>query len=393
MTTAPLAGVRAVDASSFLSGPFAAMMLADLGADVIKVEPPGGDPYRRVGRPATAIGPLFASVNRGKQSHVLDLKTESGRTGLRTLLESADIFLTNWRPDVAARLGLVDSDLARANPRLVRVYLTGYGTSGPLAEAPTYDSTIQARSGLTLAQSRDDRPVFTPGYPVDKLSSAFAVQAVLAALLQRERTGQGQRVELAMLDASAYFNFPDLFASRVLVEHEPAQARNIQAALVRAIRAKDGWLVVTPVTSAEMRRAAEAVGLPGLADAALRAPDIATLMGILYDGLEQATSLQTLADCLEAFARHDVAAAPCLDIDDHLADAQVQHNRLYRVDRFDGVGLVRRVRYPATFQEAPESFGAGPPPMLGDHQHAGWSEACWQQHRGATSSEPTAEGS
>jgi CoA:oxalate CoA-transferase len=383
VTTAPLAGVRVVDASNFLSGPFAAMMLADVGADVIKVEPPGGDPYRRVGRPATAIGPLFANVNRGKQSVVLDLKSEGGRAELRTLLDAADVFLTNWRPDVAARLGIADEELARSNPRLVRVYLTGHGTSGPLADVPTYDSIIQARSGLTLAQSRDGRPVFTPGYPVDKVSAAFTAQAVLAALLQREHTGEGQRVELSMLDASAYFNFPDLFANRVFVEHQPDEARNLQAGIVRAIRAKDGWLVVTPVTSSEMRRAFEAVGVADLADAALRAPDIVTMMDTVYDSLEKVTSQQTLADCLKAFAEHDVAAAPCLDIDDHLADAQVRHNRLYRTDPVDAVGLMRRVRYPAIFQKAPRSFGAGPAPPLG---HDG--DARWPERRGPTSDEP-----
>jgi crotonobetainyl-CoA:carnitine CoA-transferase CaiB-like acyl-CoA transferase len=383
MTAAPLAGLRVIDASNFISGPFAAMMLADLGADVIKVEPPGGDPYRNVGRPTTAIGPLFANVNRGKQSAVLDLKTAGGRARLRTLLDDADVFLTNWRPDVAARLGIADDELAQSNPRLVRIYVTGHGTTGPLAGAPAYDSTIQARSGLTLAQSRDGRPVFTPGYPVDKVSATFTAQAALAALLRRERTGAGQRVDLAMLDASAYFNFPDLFANRVLVEHQPDEARNLQAGLPRAIRATDGWLVVTPVTSSEVRRAYAAVGLADRADAALRAPDVVTMMDAVFSDLEQATSQQTVADCLDAFASHDVAAAPCLGIDDHLADAQVRHNRLYRIDPFGQVGRTRRVRYPATFQQAPDSFGAGAAPLLADG-----TDIRWPERQGGVSDEP-----
>jgi formyl-CoA transferase len=362
-----LAGVSVVEAANYLSAPFAAMMLADLGADVLKVEPPTGDPYRRVGRPRTAIGPLFASVNRGKRSLVLDLKVEEDRERLRDALVHADVFITNWRPDVAARLGVCDADLAEANARLIRLYVTGHGTSGPLAGVPTYDSIIQARSGLTMAQSLDGRPVFTPGYPIDKMSGMFAAQAVLAALIHRANTGEGQRVDLAMLDVSAYVNFPDLFANRVFVEHQPADGRNLQAALVRAIRARDGWLVVTPVTSAEVRRACSAVGRPELATEALGWRDAAAMLNALLDGLELETSTRTVAECIAAFEAHDVAAAPCLDIDSHLVDEQVRHNDVYRIEEFPDLGPTRLVRYPASFEKAPSSYGNGRAPLLAEY--------------------------
>src|SRR4051795_11071630 len=162
-----------------MSGPYATMMLGDLGAEVIKVEPPKGDPFRRFGRPKTYASPQFVNCNRGKRSVVLDLKSAEDQAKMLALVDSADILLSNWRPAVAARLGLGDDVLAVRNPRLIRVYVSGYGPTGPLTEDPAVASIAQARSGVMSGPAATDQPVLLPGYPVDKQTAAMAAQAAL----------------------------------------------------------------------------------------------------------------------------------------------------------------------------------------------------------------------
>ena len=183
MTSAPLSGVSVVEIGSYMSVPFAAMMLADLGADVVKVEPPKGDPFRRFARPKGAMAAVFVNANRGKKSIVLDLKQAIDRDRLCELLRNSDVVLSNWRPAVAERLGLGDDVLAALNPRLIRVYVSGYGSSGPDRDKPSYDSVVQARSGLTWAQGGDDRPTLAVGYLVDKTTAMMTAQATIAALI------------------------------------------------------------------------------------------------------------------------------------------------------------------------------------------------------------------
>jgi len=195
----PLEGITVVETASYLSGPWAGMMLADLGAEVIKVEPPGGDPYRRFGRPVTPVAPVWAACNRGKRSVVVDLKTDQGVAQLLDLVAETDVFLSNWRPDVAERLGIGDDVLAAANPRLIRCWISGNGPSGPRVGEPAFDTVIQARSGMTDAISSDGAPTVSYGYPIDKLTPMLATQAILAALFARERSGAGDR-ELARPD-------------------------------------------------------------------------------------------------------------------------------------------------------------------------------------------------
>src|SRR5581483_4490294 len=191
---APLDHIRVVDATGYLAGPFAAMMLADLGADVVKVErPPKGDPLRTIGHRFEGQSVQCDNVNRNKRSVLVDLATADGR----------DDFL---------RLG--DGALAAANPRLVRVWITGFGPDGPLADRPAFDALIQAHTGLAWRHRHDGRPAELRTYLADKVTSALAAQAALAALVGRERTGTGERVEISMLDAVAYFNFPEVMEDR-----------------------------------------------------------------------------------------------------------------------------------------------------------------------------------
>ncbi|HRE02490.1 MAG TPA: CoA transferase, partial [Ilumatobacteraceae bacterium] len=223
-------------------------MLADLGAEVIKIEPPRGDPMRRLSRHPAGVNPMWVNSNRGKRSVTLDLKQPEAQAQARDLLASADLMVCNWRRPVAERLGLRDADLVARNPRLIRVYVTGFGPDGPLADAPTYDMIIHGRLGLTEAHGNGTEPADS-SFMVDKVSAMLVCQAALAAIAGRELHGVADRVDVAMLDAAAYGNFPDVMANRTFLDHSPESARNMQPDAVRPLATADGWIVVVPVTA------------------------------------------------------------------------------------------------------------------------------------------------
>jgi crotonobetainyl-CoA:carnitine CoA-transferase CaiB-like acyl-CoA transferase len=364
--TAPLAGVRVVEIANYVSVPYGTMMLADLGADVLKVEPPGGDPFRRFGRPRKPMSALFTNVNRGKRSVVLDLKDPSGRGALLRLLDDADVVVSNWRPGVAARLHLEDAVFRDRNPRLIRAYVSGFGSTGPDAARPTFDSVIQARSGMAWAQGDHGAPALAVGYLVDKLTAAMLAQAVVAALYERTRTGVGDAIDIAMLDVAAYLGFPDLLAERTYVDLETDDARNAQMSANRPLRARDGWFVLNAVSGTQIKSAATALGHPEWGEELLAKRDGAQLTRRLLELVEAETKAMPLRECLARFEAHDVACAPCAGPDEHLADPQVVHNQLYDVVDQPGVGPVRRVRYPAVSARWGMLRAARPAPFLDD---------------------------
>ena len=364
---APLDGVRVLEAASFVSAPFAGQMLADLGAEVIKIEaPPAGDAFRRFNRPAGPYNPMFANCNRGKRSVLADAKDEATRRELLQLVAGSDVWMTNWRPGVADRLGLGDDVLAAANPRLIRIYITGYGDAGPRSGAPVFDTIMQATSGLTDALAQGDRPTVLAGFPLDKVTATMAVQAVLAALYARERDPErrGDRIDLSMLAAAAYNNFVELFANRTFVDTQPADAHNRHAIGLRPLQAKDGWITISPVSGLAIRNMCEAVGHPEWADELRALSDQSQVAAVLFDRLETVLPAKTVDEWLELLTERDVPAARCLTMDEHLADAQVQLQDLYRVEQWDGIGAVRTVRYPARFGGERQG-AAGPAPTIG----------------------------
>lgn len=344
----PLAGVTVVEAASYVSGPFAAMMLADLGAQVTKVEPPGGDPYRRFGRAVSGTGIMFANVNRNKTSEVVDLKSDAGRRRLRDLVAGADVFLTNWRPGVAEELGFDEGSLRSLNPRVVWCRVSGFGQDGPLAGAPAFDTVIQARTGLMSVQGGAGSPEAVRGYLVDKVTASFVAQAIMAALVQRSTTGQGSVVDLSMLDAAAYFMGPELLAERTRLEDErsrPALAEQLTA--LRCVPTSDGWVLVSPVRAKQLKGMAAAAGHPEWVDELREEHDPGRRTARIYDLVAGVTPSATTAEWLQRFEEHDVPAAPVLDIDRHLADPQVLHNRTYVRYDHPSLGRIRQPRYPA----------------------------------------------
>ena len=363
----PLDGIVVIEVAAFMSGPLAGVQLADLGARVIKVEPPTGDPYRRFGRPSTYVAPHWASINRGKQSVVLDLKLGTDRNRLLQLLRTADVFLANWRPEAERSLRLTDDVLVRANPRLIRASITGFGPKGPAAQEPALDTAIQARSATMDAFASTSDPVVLAGHPMDKTTALLATQAILAALYAREKSGHGDRIDLAMLDVAASVNFPDLFPARVFLDHLPVDPHNRHTMSIRPLKASDGYIVVAPGTAKMINAAFAAVDRPELAAEVLACGDQVELVTALYGQLNRISSGWTVDQLMERFRAAEVPCAPCVRMDDHFADEQIVHNELYQIVNWKDIGPARIVRYPAVFGQWPRLLAASAPPRLGEH--------------------------
>ena len=343
-----LHGIRVIDASSYLSGPFAGLMLADLGADVIKVEhPTAQDPLRRYRNQSHPAAAMAVNVNRNKSSVLLDLKADNDKAIFADLLAAADVLVLNMRPSAADGIGLGDETLAGLNERLIRLWITGYGTEGPLCNEPAYDASIQAYSGLIYAQSEAGVPSPIRTYVADKVASLFAVQGVLAALLERERTGKGQRVDVAMLDATSYFAFPDLFEDHTFVDYESTGGTMGHAAVVG--RTKDGAIVLATGNGTQLRAALEVLGHPEWWEDLKRAsgPEKRTMsMRTMFEPILQTA---TTDEWMARFRAADVPVAPILTAAQHLQDAQVVANELYSTYPHPQFGLTRAVRYPVRF--------------------------------------------
>jgi crotonobetainyl-CoA:carnitine CoA-transferase CaiB-like acyl-CoA transferase len=338
-----LDGIRVLDAASFVTGPLAAMVLADLGADVVKVEPPGaGDPYRRFGKQWRGEGLPFINANRGKRSIALDLRDEADAAVMERLLARADILITNCRPAAAPRLHL-DDGLCERHPHLIWIRVTGFGPDGPMANAPAFDSIIQARSGLASLHGGPDGPALTPSWMCDKVSALFAAQAALAALVVRQQTGRGQLVDVPMLDAVSYFNFPDLMVDRTVVGEDGP----VRVTVARPVRTRDGWVVVNAVRGRQILAALRALGLEHRQPELQSITDGIELSQALCDVVEAGTRGLTTEEAIGRLAAHDVPATEVLSPDAHLRDAQVVHNAIYITKEDPRLGTVRRPRHPA----------------------------------------------
>ncbi|WP_263144932.1 CoA transferase [Pseudomonas sp. RIT-PI-AD] len=357
----PLDGIVVVETSSFLTGPFASLMLADLGAEVIKVEPPGGDGFRKFGHARGGFGASWTNANRSKRSIVIDLKTPEGVARIKRLLARADILVENWRPRVAASLGLGQEVLSALNPRLIRLSITGFGDTGPLAAAPAFDSLIQGRTGIVNAEGRNGSPAVTPFNMVDKVTGAFGAQAVLAALYARERNGRGSHVKLPMLDVMGYFNFPDMFQHRTFDGDtsgwKPPQSQVLQTA--------DGHVVISPANGAQMSKTLNAIERPEWKDDFKKMPDPVLMAEEFFRRVGEVVAQKTSAFWLQRFAELDVPAAPVFDFDQFLDDPQVANNRIFN-QVMSPVGPIRAAKYPAEF-DGRQMLPRSGPPAIGEH--------------------------
>ncbi len=368
----PLAGIRVVDVSAIVSGPLATMMLADQGADVIKVEPPGiGDfmrfgPFRRGG-----LSAFFANANRGKRSLVLDLRQPRAREIVKDLVRRADVFVQNWRPGAAERLGLGSDDLRSVKPDLIYASISGYGDSGPYRDRRVYDPIIQGLTGHVAVQRNPEFPVpdLIRNVVADKASAYVVAQAICAALFARERGAGGQHLRVPMLDASLAFFWPDGMMAHTMIG-EGVEAGPTLYELYRLQPTVDGHLIYFAVSDAEMHGLFRALGHPEWcsdprfgAIESRRNPQNFQALGALLD--EAFRSWKT-RELLERLVAEQVAAGAVLSLEEVIADPQVHHNgAIFERDHPTG-GRMREPRPAARFDRTPTEPGR-PAPMHGEH--------------------------
>jgi len=344
-----LDGIRVVEQGTFITGPCAGMMLADLGADVIKVESPEGDPYRSY--QGDHYSPHFQAYNRNKRSIAFDLKQPADRDVFDELVRQADVFIQNFRPGTAMRLGAGPERLCAINPRLIYTSISGFGSSGPYADRPSYDSVAQALSGFLSVVVDSDRPRFLGPALADAITGIYAAYGVLGALVQRGRTAQGCLVEVSMLEAMAHFAV-EPFAAYFALGTTPTSSDRPRLAQAYILRTSDRRLIAIHLSSLDKfwDGLVSALGAPELKSDARFCTRQARITHYesLNTELDRRFSRQALAHWVEELGRHDVPYAPINTIDEVTHDPQVEHLGLI-VPVAGAHGGIRSVRPPLQF--------------------------------------------
>ncbi len=365
----PLDGFRIVDVTQMVSGPMATQILADQGADVIKVEPPvAGDLTRALGGTRRGIAPTFAVINRNKRSVAIDLKDSRGLELMKELVRGADLFVQNFRPGAADRMGIGEAELRGPNPRLVYVSISGFGDRGPYVHKRVYDPVVQALSGLASVQGdpATGRPRMFRLIVPDKVTALAAAQAMTAALLARERTGAGQHVKLAMLDAVVAFMWPEAMARYTFLNTDGRTYRQTVRDLV--FETADGYITCGAVSDREWEGLARALRHPEwLDDDRFKTPT--GRVRYAEDRLQlmqDAVATMTSAEALARLDAEQVPSAPILSREDLLTDPQIAANELIVESDHPHAGRMRQPRPAAHFERTPAAI-ARPAPLLGEH--------------------------
>lgn len=365
----PLAGIRVVELSTMITAPLTGMMLADLGAAVVKIEnPDGGDAFRSYG--GGDYSAQFCSYNRGKRSVAISLKTDLGRAAFEKLVERADVLLENFRPGVLDRLGFDAARLKTLNARLIHCSITGFGAVGPYADRPCYDAIAQAVSGMSSQFLDPDEPRLTGTTISDNVTGQYAAYGILAALFERERTGQARRVEVNMLEATMAF-MPEPFGYVTQNgQHADAYLR-VKNSQAYAFRCGDGKLVVTHMAS-QQKFFETFLAVVGRSDLAAD-PRFATLPERVanYESFRkivgESFARADRAEWLRRFAASDVPFAPINDIEDVFGDVQVKALDSFFALAHPVRGTLTALRRPVRLDGARDDQSAMPPPMLGEH--------------------------
>jgi crotonobetainyl-CoA:carnitine CoA-transferase CaiB-like acyl-CoA transferase len=371
----PLAGIRVLDMTSVVSGPLATMFLADQGAEVIKIEPLGGDITRHSRQSISASGEfsaLFVSSNRGKRSLALDLKRPEAAKIMRKLIASADVLVQNFRPGTMERLGFGEPALRELNPRLIYVSISGVGESGPYAKKRVYDPIIQGLSGFADLQADPNthRPQMIRTIVADKTTAIFAAQAITAALFARERNGEGQHIRLAMLDTMIAYLWPEAMTQYTVVGRE-AIAADPTARPDLVFQTADGYITVGTISDSEWQGFCAASGRPDLAEdprfntpggRAVNATERILLMAEIIKG-------HPTAEWLQRLDANDVPSAPVLRRNEVIANEQVLARELIVELEHPDIGRVRQPVPAARFDRTPAQI-RGPAPRIGEHSAA-----------------------
>jgi crotonobetainyl-CoA:carnitine CoA-transferase CaiB-like acyl-CoA transferase len=318
---------------------------------VIKVEPVEmGDPMRYIGTNKGGISGLFANCNRGKQSIRINMKDEAGQALVRDMAQEADVVIHNFRPGVMDKLNLGSDRLRKENPRLINMAITGFGKEGPLGHAPAYDPVIQAHTGMTSAQGRDAH-VFIRNLMCDKITAYTACQAVTSALYQREKTGEGQHIDLSMLDSGLFFMFPDAYMNHTLLDEDAVQQPLLSDLLYELTLTSDGGLTIS--ASSERQRAGvhRALGLEWLSEDP-RFDSMENLVANIdeYRSLMSEKFLSMTTDeALKKLQDNDVPCAKCHSLDEVLEQEQLKANNSIEVQDHPLMGKIRVMKSPPRF--------------------------------------------
>lgn len=373
MSQQPLSGLRVVDLTTVLMGPFATQILGDYGADVIKIEPPAGDPVRGIGPARHAgMGSIFLHANRNKRSLVLDLRTAEGLGLLRELIATADIFTYNLRPQAMAKLALTWEAVQAINPRVVYLGMFGFARRGPYAFKSAYDDLIQGMTGIpALTQAAGaSAPRYAPLAIADRVTGMAAVNAALLALIRRERTGRGEAVDVTMFETMARMVLSDHLGGDTFVpRHGTPLYPRLVARDRRPYRTRDGWICVVVYSDRQWRDFFRAVGRqaefdrnPTFADIAQRTQHI----GVLYDLLARVLQERTTDEWLEILERADIPAMPMLAVDELLDDPQLNAGNFIREIEHPSEGRLRDLGDGASWSDAALQLRR-PAPRLGEH--------------------------
>jgi crotonobetainyl-CoA:carnitine CoA-transferase CaiB-like acyl-CoA transferase len=368
MADGPLIGFRVLDLTAVISGPFCTQLLGDLGADVIKIEPPEGDSMRRnVGPQRGGLTAAFLNFNRNKRSIVIDIKKEHGRDLVRRLAVRADALVENNRPGVADRLGIGYTDIRHANPKIVYCSICGFPPKGRLANFPAYDPVIQGYSGMASVQGlKAGVPVAVKMALADKVSGMTAALSVVSALHAARARGVGQYIKVPMLEAMIAFTANDSIYGYTLLPEDEFKHLAPKSTTLDPFKTKDGWLTIAPFTDAQSKRLAEAVGhpewWPEIADRDARAERGRNLMRSLAKLFQE----KTTAEWLPALEAADIPCGPVHNYETLLKDPEVVENETFSIYDHPTAGKVRAVSPGARFSETPMKMWRMPP-KLGEH--------------------------
>lgn len=370
MSKGPLAGIKVVDLSTMISGPLAAMTLADQGAEVIKVESPGmGDMMRHLGTSKNGMTAIFALFNRGKKSLVIDMKKPEGKDVFARLVKDADVLIQNFRPGAMERLGFGYEDVAAINPNIVYVSIAGFGADGPDANRRVYDNVIQAASGLASVQTdkATGKPAIIKHLVCDKITAYNAVQSVCAALFARERGAGGQHITISMLDAALSFTWLDAAMDHALLDDDVTHLPTI-AANYQATEFNDGYATSSIVTASEFEGYARALGIPEIiTDDRFKDIPSRNANGDEYRALIKETAANmSVHKFLAGALEHDVPASGINTLDSVIEEPQVIHNEVFTVREHPVAGTIREARNAPRFKGTPTELTHHAPTM-GQH--------------------------
>lgn len=380
MTTS-LDGLKIVDMSTILMGPYATQLLADFGADVIKVEPPEGDTVRGIGPARHAgMGGIFLQVNRGKRSIVLDLKQDQGRAALLELVKDADVFVYNMRPQVMARLRLSYEDVAAVNSRLVYAGVFGYGQDGPYAARPAYDDLIQGKIGLPnlYVAAGGASPRYVPLAMADRVVGLYAATAILSAVMHSRRTGEGQRLDVPMFETMAGFVLGDHIGGRVF---EPAAGSAGYQRLLskdrRPYSTTDGYICAVIYNDRQWRRFFNAFGLPDLMTADPRFASITTrtqYIDEIYAMVAELMRARSTDECMRLLEAADIPAERLGTIDELVDDPHLNRKGFIVDMQHPTEGRLKMPGIAAQFSVTKANVEL-PAPRLGEHSQEILKEA------------------